>query len=109
MVIEKILNNNVVITRNLSGVETVIMGRGLAFGHSAGDEVDESKIEKTFTITSKNNRVEEILAKIPVEHMLISEKVFVMGCAVQFQLTADRSGNKLIHHGKLARVEHNGG
>ncbi len=75
MVIEKILNNNVVITRNLSGVETVIMGRGLAFGHSAGDEVDESKIEKTFTITSKNNRVEEILAKIPVEHMLISEKV----------------------------------
>ncbi|HIV62813.1 MAG TPA: transcription antiterminator LicT, partial [Candidatus Butyricicoccus avistercoris] len=52
MVIEKILNNNVVITRNLSGVETVIMGRGLAFGHSAGDEIDESKIEKTFTITN---------------------------------------------------------
>ena len=75
MVIEKVLNNNVVITRNLSGVETVIMGRGLAFGHSAGDEVDESKIEKTFTITNSNNKIDEILSEIPVEHMLISEKI----------------------------------
>lgn len=75
MVIEKILNNNVVITRNLSGVETVIMGRGLAFGHSAGDEIDESKIEKTFTITNSNNKIDEVLSEIPVEHMLISEKV----------------------------------
>ena len=37
MIIEKILNNNVVITRSPSGAETVIMGRGLAFGRAAGD------------------------------------------------------------------------
>lgn len=51
MIIEKVLNNNVVVTRSEAGVETVIMGRGLAFGKSAGDRVDAARIEKTFTIT----------------------------------------------------------
>lgn len=51
MIIEKVLNNNVVVTRSEAAVETVIMGRGLAFGKSAGDRVDAARIEKTFTIT----------------------------------------------------------
>ncbi|WP_122790091.1 BglG family transcription antiterminator LicT [Intestinibacillus sp. Marseille-P6563] len=77
MIIEKILNNNVVITRSPSGAETVIMGRGLAFGRAAGDRVDEKKIEKTFTITdpSLEGKLHELLAGMPVEHMLISEKI----------------------------------
>ena len=77
MIIEKILNNNVVITRSPSGAETVIMGRGLAFGRAAGDRVDEKKIEKTFTITdpSLEGKLHELLAGMPVEHLLISVKI----------------------------------
>lgn len=76
MIIEKKLNNNVVITKNLSGMEIIIMGRGIAFGSSVGDEIDESKIEKTFTLNSdKQNRLVKILSSIPMEHILISEKI----------------------------------
>lgn len=77
MIIEKILNNNVVITRSPSGAETVIMGRGLAFGRAAGDRVDEGKIEKTFTITDPSlaGKLHELLAALPMEHILLSEKV----------------------------------
>lgn len=77
MVIDKILNNNVVITKNLLGIETVIMGRGIAFGHSAGDEVDESKIEKTFAITNSeySNKIYNLLSSIPVQYMIISQKI----------------------------------
>ena len=64
MIIEKVLNNNVVVTRSEAGVETVIMGRGLAFGKSAGDPVDASRIEKTFTITDTalDGKLHELLA-----------------------------------------------
>ena len=40
MVIEKVLNNNVVVVRE-NDVEKIVMGRGLAFQKRAGDEFDE--------------------------------------------------------------------
>ena len=77
MIIEKVLNNNVVVTRSEAGVETVIMGRGLAFGKSAGDRVDAARIEKTFTITDAalDGKLHELLASLPMEHILLSERI----------------------------------
>jgi len=54
MLIEKVLNNNVVITRNSDGKETIAMGRGLGFQKKMGMKLDQSKIEKTFSIDSGN-------------------------------------------------------
>ena len=48
MKIEKILNNNVILTLNDSNQETVVMGRGIAFQKRVGDLVESDKIEKTF-------------------------------------------------------------
>ena len=80
MVIEKILNNNVVVTRSDTGAETVIMGRGLAFGKSAGQSVNPSRIEKTFTITDTgiDGKLHELLAAMPMEHIVLSERVISM-------------------------------
>lgn len=77
MIIEKVLNNNVVVTRSNTGMETVIMGRGLAFGKAAGDRVDESRIEKTFTIqdTTLDSKLHELLASLPMEHIVLSERI----------------------------------
>ncbi|MGI6108544.1 MAG: BglG family transcription antiterminator LicT [Eubacteriaceae bacterium] len=50
MEIKKILNNNVVVTENKDGGEIIVMGRGLAFKAKAGQTIDESKIDKTFTL-----------------------------------------------------------
>jgi len=77
MIIKKILNNNVVVTMDPKGIETVVMGSGLAFQRKVGERVDPSKIEKTFTLSNPEitNKFQQILADIPMEHMLISEKI----------------------------------
>lgn len=48
MKIEKILNNNVILTLNESNQETVVMGRGIAFQKRVGDVIESERIEKTF-------------------------------------------------------------
>lgn len=57
MKIEKILNNNVIITLTETNEEMVVMGRGLAFQHKVGDEIELEKIEKTFVPEGKNMEV----------------------------------------------------
>ena len=44
MTIDKVLNNNVVISHDENGAEVVLMGRGLAFGRRAGDPVAAEKL-----------------------------------------------------------------
>lgn len=48
MKIEKVLNNNVVITLTENNEEMVVMGRGIAFQRKIGEEIETEKIEKTF-------------------------------------------------------------
>lgn len=50
MKIAKILNNNVVITLDDRHEETVVMGKGIGFKKKPGDTLDESLIEKVFTL-----------------------------------------------------------
>lgn len=46
MIIKKIFNNNAILAKDLSKQEIVIMGRGVGFKKSVGDQVDENLIEK---------------------------------------------------------------
>ncbi|WP_342433400.1 PRD domain-containing protein [Neobacillus sp. FSL H8-0543] len=62
MRIEKVLNNNVVMTTNETNQEMVVMGRGLAFQKKVGNTIDPSKIEKTFVL--KKQGVSDKLAKL---------------------------------------------
>ena len=77
MKIEKILNNNVVVSINDKGQEVIIMGRGLAFQKKIGAEINEGNIEKIFTITNKDitDKFQQLLQEIPSEYMLLSEKI----------------------------------
>ena len=77
MKIEKILNNNVVVSMNDKGQEVIIMGRGLAFQKKIGAEINEGNIEKIFTITNKDitDKFQQLLQEIPSEYMLLSEKI----------------------------------
>ncbi|WP_244834393.1 PRD domain-containing protein [Clostridium sp. BJN0001] len=52
MIIQKILNNNVVITLDEKQSEIIVMGKGLAYNKRKGDEIDESKITKRFVLDS---------------------------------------------------------
>lgn len=77
MKIDKVLNNNVVIARDENGAETVLMGRGLAFGRRAGEEVPADKVEKRFTLQSgqMSSRFQQLLTSIPLSHFLMSERI----------------------------------
>ncbi|TFC39078.1 PRD domain-containing protein [Cryobacterium sp. TMT2-14] len=50
VVAHKVLNNNVVISIDVSGQERVLMGRGLGFQLLPTDTIDPAKVEKTFIL-----------------------------------------------------------
>lgn len=80
MKIAKILNNNVVITLSDHQGETVVMGRGIGFKKKAGDSVDESLIEKVFTLNSgeMSERYKELLAEIPLACITTADRIITL-------------------------------
>ena len=52
MIISKVLNNNVVISEE-NHQEVVLMGRGLAFGCKAGDDIQDNLIDKKYVLSEK--------------------------------------------------------
>lgn len=49
MQIIKVINNNVISSEDDKGKEIVVMGKGIGFGKKAGEEIDETKIEKKYS------------------------------------------------------------
>lgn len=78
MVIKKILNNNVITTIDeVTNLEKVIMGRGVAFQKKVGDVVNTDKIDKVFVIEneSENLKFQELIHDIPMEYVKVSEAI----------------------------------
>lgn len=77
MKIEKVLNNNVAVTRDEKGREVVVMGRGIAFQGKPGGEINKERVEKTFMITDESvaGKFQQLMASIPMAHMLLSERI----------------------------------
>lgn len=77
MIIQRILNNNVVITNNENGQEQVVCGKGIGFQKRIGDEILESQINKIFVLKSKeiNRKFQELLADIPIEHLELADEI----------------------------------
>jgi beta-glucoside operon transcriptional antiterminator len=77
MIIAKVINNNVISVLDGQNKELVIMGRGIAFQKRPGDEVDESKIEKTFKLDNKDvsEKFKTLLYDVPLEYMDVSERI----------------------------------
>jgi len=66
--IEKILNNNAVVTLDDKGKEIIVMGRGIAFKQKIGNILDPDTIDKTFTLSDQGvlSRFQELLSAIPM-------------------------------------------
>ena len=50
MVIEKVLNNNVVVSKNELGKEIICMGKGIAFQKKPGDHISKNDVQKEFIL-----------------------------------------------------------
>lgn len=77
MKIERVINNNVVSTRNPEGREVVIMGKGIGFKAKEGNEILENMIEKIFYMDNQNaiDKFKELLADLPLEHIKVSSDI----------------------------------
>lgn len=79
--ISKVLNNNVVTTFDKStGVEKVIMGRGIGFKKKPGESIEKGKVEKVFVIQDKSDNAsfQRLVKTIPTEHVKIAEEIINM-------------------------------
>ena len=77
MKIKKVLNNNAVTVINNHNQEVVVMGLGLAFKKRAGDELEEEKIERIFTLENKeiSEKLKELISEIPMKHVEVCEEI----------------------------------
>jgi len=88
MKIKKVYNNNVILVEKENQTEMVVMGRGLAFQKKAGDEVDLSKVEKTFVLNTKglSERLADLISEIPVEHLKLADDIIQSVHAAHFTI-----------------------
>ena len=77
MIVEKVINNNLVRSRNNKQQEILVMGCGLGFKKQVWDLIDEFNIEKVYTMLDdkQNNQFEEILSRVPLSCIQITNKI----------------------------------
>ncbi|AUB53463.1 MULTISPECIES: BglG family transcription antiterminator LicT [Enterococcus] len=77
MVIEKVLNNNVVISKNELGEEIICMGKGLAFQKKSGDTISEESIQKEFVLKDSftTHQFQQLMADVPLEEVDLVKQI----------------------------------
>ena len=77
MKITKVINNNFVSSIDNRKKEVVIMGKGIGFKAKEGDQIDESKIEKTFIMDGKSaiDKFKKLIENLPIEHFKVSNEI----------------------------------
>lgn len=71
MKIQKILNNNLVLSQDEKGNEVIVKGRGVGFNKKRGDFIEDSIIEKVFVPENQKNsqEMQKYLTVIPEEYL----------------------------------------
>lgn len=77
MIINRILNNNVVIILDENGEERVVCGKGIAFKKKVGDELDSKLINKVFVLKDQgmNEKFKQLLLNIPLDHIRLADEI----------------------------------
>ncbi|GIM29714.1 hypothetical protein CPJCM30710_23800 [Clostridium polyendosporum] len=77
MKIKRVLNNNAVTVMNNNNEEIVVMGLGIAFKKKSGDELEDEKIERIFTLENKeiSEKLKELISEIPIKYVEVSEEI----------------------------------
>lgn len=78
MKVVKVINNNLIRSFDKNNNEVIVMGKGLGFKKVPGDEVDESLIERVYTLNdgkTNSNQLVELLEKIPIEVIQVTNQI----------------------------------
>lgn len=84
MIITKIFNNNAIIAKDSTRDEFVVMGRGIAYKKSAGEEVEEHLIEKVFVLKQKDvsEKFKLLLEDVPTEYVSLCYDIIEYGKSI---------------------------
>lgn len=76
MKVVKVINNNVVSSRDEKEREIIVLGKGIGFKKSPGDEIDEGVVEKIFRLPSAaSNQFEKLVEEIPYEYVKYVDEI----------------------------------
>lgn len=77
LIIEKILNNNVVLTKDDYNNEVIAMGRGLAFQKKVGQNITKEKVDKVYRLADDDvsQKFQELVRDIPLEYLAITNEI----------------------------------
>lgn len=80
MKIHKVLNNNVIISKDAENEDIIVTGKGIAFSKKAGDEIDSSVEYKVYTLNNETiSQYQQVATQIPIEYIILSEKIIDYG------------------------------
>lgn len=76
-IIKKILNNNVVFSKNRERQDIILTGLGIGYQMKRGQYVDNNKIERVFTLSGSKtgNKLSRLLEQIPMDYFFIANKI----------------------------------
>ena len=100
MYITKILNNSLVLAKDNTGNEIILMGKGLGHNHSIGYELKKEEIEKIFLLhdeTTKKNII-QLASEIDEVYFNIAQII------IDYAIT--KYNMKLMNHIYLALTDH---
>lgn len=76
MQIIKVINNNVISSEDDKGKEIVVMGKGIGFGKKAGEEIEETRIEKVFSLPDEStSQFMQVVKDMSYEYIRTAELV----------------------------------
>lgn len=77
MVIERLINNNMVLSRGLRGEEVIVVGRGIGYAKKRGDAIPDDRIDKTYVThgTAQTERLVALLEAMPLDDVLLADEL----------------------------------
>ncbi|MCR4830082.1 MAG: PRD domain-containing protein [Pseudobutyrivibrio sp.] len=100
MRIKKVLNNNAALASDDKGNEIIYTGCGICFQKRAGDELDESKIEKTFVMEKANEQFLKLVSEMPYEQIQVADEII--------KYASDSLGKRLCNNIYITLTDHLG-
>ncbi len=100
MIIEKVINNNVISSRDSDHNEIIVMGKGIGFQKKPGQQVAETGAEKIFRLESRDVREKfmDLLASMPMEYIQV--------CADIISHAKNRLNTRLSQNVYLTLTDH---
>lgn len=100
MYITKILNNSLVLAKDSSGNEIILMGKGLGHNHSVGYELKNEEIQKTFILKDEGIKkdIESLASEIDEVYFSIAQSI------IAYAVT--KYDMKLMNHIYLSLTDH---